>query len=111
MRRLTQAHRPDRFTRSSAAQPWRIVLTTVKQFTSTGLHVTHTYRPTDIAGPIENSVAVIDGDYSCNLFLCRGYQYEDNVDNALALGAGDVVDIHIDIIAGHKPGYAVSTTC
>lgn len=61
----------------------------------------------DIAGPIENSVEVIDGDYNCNLFLCRGYQYEDNVDNALSLATGEVVDIHIDIIAGHTPGYAV----
>ncbi|KFH44916.1 hypothetical protein ACRE_042860 [Hapsidospora chrysogenum ATCC 11550] len=67
----------------------------------------HTILPKlDIAGPIENSVAVIDSDYNCNLFLCRGYQYDDNTSNTLALSAGDVVDIHIDIIAGHKPGYA-----
>ncbi|KAG9256859.1 uncharacterized protein F5Z01DRAFT_491259 [Emericellopsis atlantica] len=60
----------------------------------------------DKAGPIENSVAVIDDDYHCNLFLCRGYQFEDNTQNILSLAGGDVLDIHIDIIAGHKPGYA-----
>lgn len=65
----------------------------------------------DKAGPIENSVEVIDADYNCNLFLCRGYQFDDNTENILSLAAGDVVDIHIDIIAGHKPGYAVSNHC
>ena len=49
----------------------------------------------------------VDEDYHCNAFLCRGYQYEDNTDKVLAFAPGDELDIHIDIIAGHKPGYAV----
>lgn len=61
----------------------------------------------DKAGPLENSLAVADSDYDCNLFLCRGYQFEDNESRVLPLTGGDVVDIHVDIIAGHRPGYAV----
>ncbi|KAL2208628.1 hypothetical protein CC79DRAFT_1381754 [Sarocladium strictum] len=60
----------------------------------------------DKAGPLENSLAVADSDYDCNLFLCRGYQFEDNANSVLALSEGDVVDFQVDIIAGHRPGYA-----
>ncbi|KAH9896177.1 hypothetical protein F4778DRAFT_745366 [Xylariomycetidae sp. FL2044] len=60
----------------------------------------------DLAGPIENAVAVVDADYNCNLYLCRGYQYEDNIDNVQVVHAGDVMYFHIDLVAGHKPGYA-----
>ncbi|KAI6781939.1 uncharacterized protein J7T54_005149 [Emericellopsis cladophorae] len=62
---------------------------------------------TDRANPIENSVAVLDEDYNHNLTLCRGSQFEDNTGNILSLAAGDVLDIHIGIIAGHKPGFAI----
>jgi hypothetical protein len=62
----------------------------------------------DIAGPIENAVAKADEDYSCNAYLCRGYQFEDNSDNVLTVTAGDVLYFHVDLIAGHHPGYAVS---
>lgn len=51
----------------------------------------------------------VDGDYNCNAFLCRGYQYEDNVENVKEVKAGDLLDFHIDLIAGHHPGYAVSS--
>lgn len=61
----------------------------------------------DIAGPIENAMEDVDADYNCNAFLCRGYQYEDNVDNVKEVKAGDLLDFHIDLIAGHHPGYAV----
>ncbi|EMR70538.1 putative chitin binding protein [Eutypa lata UCREL1] len=60
----------------------------------------------DIAGPIENAMEDVDADYNCNAFLCRGYQYEDNVDNVKEVKAGDLLDFHIDLIAGHHPGYA-----
>ena len=49
-----------------------------------------------------------DDDYNCNAFLCRGYQYEDNTDNVEAVKAGDVLVFHVDLVAGHRPGYAVS---
>nr|XP_036586457.1 uncharacterized protein CTRU02_03842 [Colletotrichum truncatum]KAF6796864.1 hypothetical protein CTRU02_03842 [Colletotrichum truncatum] len=60
----------------------------------------------DNAGPIENAMKVADADYKCNAFLCRGYQYEDNEDNVRAVKAGEVIPFHIDLIAGHRPGYA-----
>lgn len=62
----------------------------------------------DIAGPIENAVAEADDDYNCNAYLCRGYQFEDNSDNVKVVKGGDVLYFHIDLIAGHHPGYAVS---
>lgn len=59
----------------------------------------------DKAGPIEDAVEA--SAPSCDAYLCRGYQLEDNEDNALSLAVGDVVTFHIDLIAGHNPGYAV----
>ncbi|KAL2835438.1 hypothetical protein BJY01DRAFT_238855 [Aspergillus pseudoustus] len=60
----------------------------------------------DIAGPIENAMAKADADYECNAFLCRGYQYEDNTDNVLEVAVGEVLYFHVNLIAGHHPGYA-----
>ncbi|PSN70549.1 hypothetical protein BS50DRAFT_662797 [Corynespora cassiicola Philippines] len=60
----------------------------------------------DIAGPIENAMAKADSSYKCDAYLCRGYQYEDNTDNVQAYKAGDVVDFHVNLVAGHRPGYA-----
>ncbi|KAF6809560.1 hypothetical protein CSOJ01_06851 [Colletotrichum sojae] len=60
----------------------------------------------DTAGPIENAVKVADADYKCDLFLCRGYQYEDNEANVKAVKAGESIPFHIDLVAGHRPGYA-----
>ena len=64
----------------------------------------------DKAGPIENAMKYADADYKCNAYLCRGYQFEDNKKNVKELSAGDVIDFRIDLIAGHRPGYAVSST-
>lgn len=66
------------------------------------------WRGLDLAGPIENAVKSADGSLNCNLYLCRGYQYEDNVDNVHAVTAGDVITFHINLVAGHHPGWAVS---
>ncbi|KAJ8121884.1 hypothetical protein ONZ43_g1780 [Nemania bipapillata] len=60
----------------------------------------------DLAGPIENAMSAADANYKCNAYLCRGYQYEDNEDNVHAVKAGDVLTFHIDLVAGHHPGYA-----
>ncbi|POS69231.1 hypothetical protein DHEL01_v212376 [Diaporthe helianthi] len=60
----------------------------------------------DPAGPIENSVKVADADYNCNLYQCRGYQYEDNVNNVQKYAPGDVVAFYVDLVAAHKPGWA-----
>lgn len=47
-----------------------------------------------------------DADYKCNLYQCRGYQYEDNTDKVQVYAAGDVVTFHVDLVAAHKPGWA-----
>ncbi|KAI1267455.1 hypothetical protein F5Y18DRAFT_303480 [Xylariaceae sp. FL1019] len=60
----------------------------------------------DLAGPIENAVDSADANYNCNAYLCRGYQYEDNTSNVMALTAGDVIPCHIDLVAGHHPGWS-----
>ncbi|EQB54384.1 hypothetical protein GCG54_00007093 [Colletotrichum gloeosporioides] len=60
----------------------------------------------DLAGPIENAIAVADADYKCNAFMCRGYQWEDNVDLLMNVTAGQVIPFHIDLVAGHRPGHA-----
>lgn len=70
--------------------------------------ITYTFQRPDKAGPIENAMAVADDDYHCNAYLCRGYQYEDNENNVQPVKAGDVLTFHIDLIAGHRPGYSVS---
>ncbi|KFY25020.1 hypothetical protein V491_01927 [Pseudogymnoascus sp. VKM F-3775] len=60
----------------------------------------------DNTGPIENSVPYIDSDYNCDIYLCRGYQFEDNTSNVLELAVDEVIPFHINLVAGHKPGYA-----
>ncbi|KAI9899503.1 hypothetical protein N3K66_005964 [Trichothecium roseum] len=60
----------------------------------------------DRAGPIENAMEYADADYKCDAYMCRGYQLEDNLDNVQVFGAGDELAVHIDLIAGHRPGYA-----
>ncbi|EAQ92029.1 hypothetical protein CHGG_00264 [Chaetomium globosum CBS 148.51] len=60
----------------------------------------------DLAGPIENAVEVADADYNCNAYVCRGYQYKDNEASLHTFQAGDIVDFHIVLVAGHRPGYA-----
>ncbi|KAK2768722.1 hypothetical protein FQN54_000578 [Arachnomyces sp. PD_36] len=60
----------------------------------------------DLAGPLEEVVEDADADFNCNVYVCRGYQYEDNEANLQTFQAGDVVDFHIDLVAGHRPGYA-----
>ncbi|KAK4121990.1 hypothetical protein N657DRAFT_103004 [Parathielavia appendiculata] len=62
------------------------------------------YMEKDRAGPIEDGVAKAGADLKCNAFLCRGYQYEDN--SATEYKPGQVIDFKVDLIAGHRPGYA-----
>lgn len=47
-----------------------------------------------------------DSDYKCNAYLCRGYQYEDNKTNVKFLRVNDTLAFHIDLVAGHRPGFA-----
>ncbi|KAK3215185.1 hypothetical protein GRF29_19g2489040 [Pseudopithomyces chartarum] len=60
----------------------------------------------DPAGPIENAMAKADASYKCNAYLCRGYQYEDNVGRVQHYSAGQIVPFFVDLVAAHKPGWA-----
>uniref|UniRef100_A0A0W0F5X8 Chitin-binding type-4 domain-containing protein n=1 Tax=Moniliophthora roreri TaxID=221103 RepID=A0A0W0F5X8_MONRR len=63
---------------------------------------------TNLAGPMEAVELKIDDDYdpeACDLYFCRGANYEDNVDNTREYEAGTVVPFEIDIVA-HHTGYA-----
>lgn len=65
----------------------------------------------DLAGPIENAEAKADSSYKCNIYACRGYQYSDNSGKLKTYSPGDVVTFHVDLVAGHRPGHAVSLIC
>lgn len=67
-----------------------------------------TLRYIDLAAPIEAAVEAAGSDYNCNAYVCRGYQFEDNVDRLQTYQTGDVVPFHINLVAGHRPGWAVS---
>ncbi|KEY67076.1 hypothetical protein S7711_09968 [Stachybotrys chartarum IBT 7711] len=59
----------------------------------------------DLASPIEDALRSADANYNCNAYVCRGYQYESN--GALhTYNAGESVNFHINLVAGHRPGYA-----
>ncbi|KAF1978239.1 hypothetical protein BU23DRAFT_525981 [Bimuria novae-zelandiae CBS 107.79] len=60
----------------------------------------------DPAGPIENAMAKADASYKCNAYLCRGYQYEDNVKRVQKYSAGQIVPFYVDLVAAHRPGWA-----
>ena len=62
----------------------------------------------DPAGPIENAMAKADANYKCNAYLCRGYQYSDNLGRVQHYSAGQIVPFFVDLVAAHKPGWAVS---
>lgn len=70
---------------------------------------TDTYHgPSDPYEPIENALAKVHTDYNCNAYLCKGYQYTDNTAYLQTYKAGQVVTFHVDLVAAHKPGWAVS---
>ncbi|PGH26405.1 hypothetical protein AJ80_01903 [Polytolypa hystricis UAMH7299] len=50
----------------------------------------------------------LDEDYdaeNCNLWLCKGFQFEDNTENVFEYKPGDVVDLEVFIRIAHL-GYA-----
>ncbi|KAF8687917.1 Lytic polysaccharide mono-oxygenase, cellulose-degrading, partial [Rhizoctonia solani] len=63
----------------------------------------------DAAGPIESEIARIGSDFNptkCNLFFCRGHQFEDNKATVQSYKPGQVVNIDLDIVNHHPSGYA-----
>ncbi|KAL4798983.1 chitin binding domain-containing protein [Aspergillus venezuelensis] len=60
----------------------------------------------DRAGNVQGElqVAASQSDYdaeACHIWLCKGYQFDDNKDNVQSYTAGQTVDFEIDIIAPH----------
>ncbi|KAL4934313.1 lytic polysaccharide monooxygenase [Aspergillus undulatus] len=60
----------------------------------------------DRAGNVQGElqVASSQSDYNeeaCHIWLCKGYQFDDNTDNVQSYTAGQNVDFVIDIIAPH----------
>lgn len=54
-------------------------------------------------------MAKADSTYACNAYACRGYQYADNASRLKTYSPGDAVTFHVDLVAGHRPGHAVSS--
>ncbi|ESK91639.1 chitin binding [Moniliophthora roreri MCA 2997] len=62
----------------------------------------------DLTGPIENAEQKIDSSYdaeACHLYLCRGAQFDDNVDNTRIYEPGTKVSMKVNMVA-HHTGYA-----
>ncbi|KAL4936270.1 hypothetical protein BDV06DRAFT_95914 [Aspergillus oleicola] len=60
----------------------------------------------DRAGNVQGElqVASSQSDYdadACHIWLCKGYQFDDNKDNVKSYTAGETVDFVIDIVAPH----------
>ncbi|KAL4774482.1 chitin binding domain-containing protein [Aspergillus nidulans var. acristatus] len=60
----------------------------------------------DRAGNVQGElqVATSQSDYdadACHIWLCKGYQFDDNTDNVQSYTAGETVDFVIDIVAPH----------
>ncbi|KAL4987353.1 chitin binding domain-containing protein [Aspergillus falconensis] len=60
----------------------------------------------DRAGNVQGElqVAASQSDYdadACHIWLCKGYQFDDNKDNVQSYTAGETVDFVIDIVAPH----------
>ncbi|RDW90028.1 uncharacterized protein DSM5745_01803 [Aspergillus mulundensis] len=49
---------------------------------------------------VANSQSDYDAD-ACHIWLCKGYQFDDNTDNVQSYTAGETVDFVIDIVAPH----------
>lgn len=60
----------------------------------------------DRAGNVQGELQIGAGqeDYNeeaCHIWLCKGYQFEDNKDNVQQYSAGQTVDFVVDILAPH----------
>lgn len=61
-------------------------------------------QKSDNYGNVQGELQVAQDDYNeeaCNIFLCKGYKYEDNTENVQEYTIGQTVDISVDIRAPH----------
>ncbi|OJJ45639.1 hypothetical protein ASPZODRAFT_498040 [Penicilliopsis zonata CBS 506.65] len=65
----------------------------------------------DNYGNIQGELQVADSTYNataCDIWLCKGYKYEDNTDNVYTYSAGEVIPFVVDIRAPHTGTANVS---
>ena len=65
-----------------------------------------TNQQSDNYGNVQGELQVTSGqdDFSaekCNIFLCKGYKFEDNKDNVYSYSAGQKIDFKVDVRAPH----------
>ncbi|KAF9739688.1 hypothetical protein PMIN02_012377 [Paraphaeosphaeria minitans] len=60
----------------------------------------------DITGPLENVAS--NGSPDCNIFLCKGIQFEDNQNNVQEFATGEQVDFAAEIPIPHEGPCNVS---
>ena len=70
-------------------------------------------QASDSYGNIQGELQVTNGqrDYNaaaCNVWICKGYKYEDNTDKVQTYSVGDVVPMTFDIRAPHSGNANVS---
>ncbi|KAF9041917.1 hypothetical protein BDZ89DRAFT_1034730 [Hymenopellis radicata] len=59
----------------------------------------------DPYGNIEGEEQITSSSSSCNLWICKGYQFDDNAAFVQSYTAGQVIDMEVEIRAPHT-GYA-----
>lgn len=61
----------------------------------------------DINGNVQGIMQVVGDDITedCKLWLCKGFQFEDNTENVQSFSAGQTIDFDINIAAPHT-GFA-----
>ena len=63
-------------------------------------------QSSDINGNVQGVMQVADiKPQDCNLWLCKGFQFEDNSDNVHSFQAGQTIDFDVNIAAPHT-GFA-----
>lgn len=62
----------------------------------------------DINGNVQGIFQVVGSDLdasACNLWLCKGFQFDDNADNVQSYSLGETIDFDVEIAAPHT-GFA-----
>ncbi|KAG5773934.1 hypothetical protein H9Q72_000460 [Fusarium xylarioides] len=62
----------------------------------------------DINGNVQGIKQVVGSNFDakkCNLWLCKGFQFDDNKDNVQSYKLGEKIDFDVNIVAPHT-GYA-----
>lgn len=65
-------------------------------------------QSSDINGNVQGIMQVVGDDLdtaACNLWLCKGFQFDDNVDNVQSFSLGETIDFDVNIAAPHT-GFA-----